>query len=145
MLSELITLPISRPDIFAKGILKSTVSGILLFGPPGTGKSMLGKAIATESGANFLSISGGDIAHKYMGEGEKNIKSIFSLARKLAPCILFFDEIDSMMRVRDQGSGSGRRELMNEFMLEWDGYVFYIYLYLLWKVRKKKNQKKINK
>jgi SpoVK/Ycf46/Vps4 family AAA+-type ATPase len=104
-----------------------------LFGPPGnylidqgTGKTMLAKAVAQSSGAWFMNVSLSDIFDKYVGEGEKNVKAIFSLARKLnGPCVIFLDEVDALFGTRrSDGSGSNRREVLNEFMSEWDGYMY---------------------
>ncbi|KAL0097454.1 P-loop containing nucleoside triphosphate hydrolase protein [Phycomyces blakesleeanus] len=122
-LQTLISLPLVRPDLFQHGILKRNfISGVLLFGPPGTGKTMLAKAVAKESGSRMLEIQSSDIYDMYVGEGEKNVKAIFSLARKLAPCVVFIDEVDSIMRKRRSDTNSGlHREIINQFMVEWDG------------------------
>jgi SpoVK/Ycf46/Vps4 family AAA+-type ATPase len=84
---------------------------------------MLAKAIAKSSGAWFMNVSLSDIFEKYVGEGEKNVKAIFSLARKLGgPCIIFLDEVDAVFGTRRSDSSTNtRREIMNEFMAEWDG------------------------
>ncbi|KAJ8653814.1 hypothetical protein O0I10_010495 [Lichtheimia ornata] len=122
-LQSLITLPLVRPDVFRKGILKDNfISGVLLFGPPGTGKTMLAKAVAKESGSRMLEIQASDIYEMYVGEGEKNVKALFSLARKLSPCVVFIDEVDSLLgRRRSDSSSNSRREIINQFMVEWDG------------------------
>ncbi|KAJ3346787.1 hypothetical protein HDU91_006957, partial [Kappamyces sp. JEL0680] len=124
LLQTLITLPLLRPAYFTSGILsRSSINGVLLFGPPGTGKTMLAKAVAKSSGAWFMNVSLSTVFEKYVGEGEKNVRAIFSLARKLGgPCVIFLDEVDAVFgtRTRDS-SGSSRREIMNEFMSEWDG------------------------
>lgn len=73
-LYELITLPLDRPDLFTSGILREAVSGILLFGPPGTGKTMLAKAVAAQSKSNFIAVNSSNIYDMYVGEGEKNVK-----------------------------------------------------------------------
>jgi len=73
-LHELISLPLERPDLFTRGILRQAVSGILLFGPPGTGKTMLARAVAAGSGASFLAVNSSNIFDMYVGEGEKNVK-----------------------------------------------------------------------
>ncbi|TPX58851.1 hypothetical protein PhCBS80983_g02828 [Powellomyces hirtus] len=123
LLQTLTVLPIVRPTYFEKGILsRHSMSGVLLFGPPGTGKTLLAKALAKHSSARFMSVALSDIYDKYVGEGEKNVKAIFTLARKVKPCVVFIDEVDALFGRRggvgDQGA---RREVMNEFMSEWDG------------------------
>ncbi|KAJ1655197.1 hypothetical protein IWQ61_005010 [Dispira simplex] len=121
----LITLPLIRPQFFSCGILsRYSHSGVLLFGPPGTGKTLLAKAVAKESGSTVLEIKASDILDKYVGEAEKNVRAVFSLARKLSPCIVFVDEVDAMLSSRrsgDVGSGTGKREMLTQFMTEWDG------------------------
>ncbi|KAF9429460.1 hypothetical protein BGZ76_001271 [Entomortierella beljakovae] len=128
-LQTMITLPLVRPQLFSKGLLRDEfLSGLLLFGPPGTGKTLLAKAVAKESGARMLEIKASDIFDMYVGEGEKNVSAVFSLARKLSPCVIFLDEVDSIFRARGSigagGSGGGnssQREILNQFMVEWDG------------------------
>ncbi|PHU15986.1 hypothetical protein BC332_17191 [Capsicum chinense] len=121
-LKELIMLPLQRPELFSKSQLTKPCKGILLFGPPGTGKTMLAKAVATEAGANFINISMSSISSKWSSEGEKCIKAVFSLASKIAPSIIFVDEVDSMLgRRENQEEHQAMRRLKNEFMLNWDG------------------------
>jgi len=100
IMNELITLPLLRPELFKTGILKETTTGILLFGPPGTGKTLTARAVASQCGANFLNIQMSNVQSKWVGENEKNVKAIFSLARKLSPCVLFIDEIDALLQTR---------------------------------------------
>ncbi|PNY01520.1 peroxisomal biogenesis factor 6-like protein, partial [Trifolium pratense] len=96
--------------------------GILLFGPPGTGKTMLAKAVATDAGANFINISMSSITSKWFGEGEKYVKAVFSLASKIAPSVIFVDEVDSMLGRRENpGEHEAMRKMKNEFMVNWDG------------------------
>ncbi|KAG2206699.1 hypothetical protein INT47_003641 [Mucor saturninus] len=122
-LQSLISLPLIRPDLFKKGILKKNfIPGVLLFGPPGTGKTMLAKAVAKDSGSRMLDIQASDVYDMYVGQGEKNVKAVFSLARKLSPCVVFIDEVDSLMNKRGSDySSKSHREIINQFMVEWDG------------------------
>jgi SpoVK/Ycf46/Vps4 family AAA+-type ATPase len=94
----------------------------LLFGPPGTGKTLLAKALATEAGANFISITGSTLTSKWFGDAEKLTKALFSFATKLAPVIIFVDEIDSLLGARGGSSEhEATRRMRNEFMAAWDG------------------------
>ncbi|KAI3449499.1 hypothetical protein Pfo_006164 [Paulownia fortunei] len=121
-LKELVMLPLQRPELFSKGQLTKPCKGILLFGPPGTGKTMLAKAVATEAGANFINISMSSITSKWFGEGEKYVKAVFSLASKIAPSVVFVDEVDSMLGRRENpGEHEAMRKMKNEFMVNWDG------------------------
>ncbi|KAI9597548.1 hypothetical protein BDF19DRAFT_435455 [Syncephalis fuscata] len=122
-LQTLISLPLLYPNHFAHGVLSDhALTGILLFGPPGTGKTLLAKAVAAESGATMLEIKGSDIYDKYVGESEKNVQAIFSMARKMSPCVIFIDEVDALFNSRgSDGVSSGKRETVNQFMAEWDG------------------------
>lgn len=113
-------LPLRRPDLF-KGLLKPC-RGILLFGPPGTGKTMLAKAIANEAGASFINVSMSTITSKWFGEDEKNVRALFTLAAKVSPTIIFVDEVDSMLGQRTRVSEhEAMRKIKNEFMTHWDG------------------------
>ncbi|MFS8014295.1 putative transcription factor interactor and regulator FHA-SMAD family [Helianthus anomalus] len=121
-LKELVMLPLQRPELFCKGQLTKPCKGILLFGPPGTGKTMLAKAVATEAGANFINISMSSITSKWFGEGEKYVKAVFSLASKISPSVIFVDEVDSMLGRRENPSEhEAMRKMKNEFMVNWDG------------------------
>lgn len=96
--------------------------GILLYGPPGTGKTMIAKAVANESGANFICINGPEVASKWMGESEKAIRDAFKKAKQIAPCILFFDEFDSIAPIRGKGeSGSAWEKVVNQLLTSMDG------------------------
>ncbi|KAL6499481.1 hypothetical protein OROGR_027391 [Orobanche gracilis] len=121
-LKELVMLPLQRPELFTKGQLTKPTKGILLFGPPGTGKTMLAKAVATEAGANFINISMSIISSKWFGEGEKYVKAVFTLASKISPSVVFVDEVDSMLGRRENpGEHEAMRKMKNEFMMNWDG------------------------
>lgn len=123
-LRTLTSLSLARPDAFTYGVLATDkIPGLLLYGPPGTGKTMLAKGVAKQSGATVLEVSGADVNEMWVGEGEKNVKAIFSLARKLSPCIVFIDEADAIFRSRvSAGESHGtHRELINQFLREWDG------------------------
>ncbi|XP_071702491.1 uncharacterized protein [Rutidosis leptorrhynchoides] len=121
-LKELVMLPLQRPELFCKGQLTKPCKGILLFGPPGTGKTMLAKAVATEAGANFINISMSSISSKWFGEGEKYVKAVFTLASKISPSVVFVDEVDSMLGRRENpGEHEAMRKMKNEFMMNWDG------------------------
>lgn len=120
-LQELVMLPLRRPDLFNGGLLKPC-RGILLFGPPGTGKTMLAKAIANEAGASFINVSMSTITSKWFGEDEKNVRALFTLAAKVSPTIIFVDEVDSMLGQRTRvGEHEAMRKIKNEFMSHWDG------------------------
>ncbi|TVU11987.1 hypothetical protein EJB05_45601 [Eragrostis curvula] len=121
-LDELVTLPMRRPELFAHGNLLRPCKGILLFGPPGTGKTLLAKALATEAGANFISITGSTLTSKWFGDAEKLTKALFSFASRLAPVIIFVDEVDSLLGARGGSfEHEATRRMRNEFMAAWDG------------------------
>ncbi|XP_073223232.1 uncharacterized protein [Cicer arietinum] len=120
-LQEVVMLPLRRPDIF-KGSLLKPCRGVLLFGPPGTGKTMLAKAIANDAGASFINVSMSTLTSKLYGEDEKNVRALFSLAAKVAPTIIFIDEVDSMLGKRSESyEHEATRRIKNEFMSHWDG------------------------
>uniref|UniRef100_M4BCU1 Peroxisomal ATPase PEX6 n=1 Tax=Hyaloperonospora arabidopsidis (strain Emoy2) TaxID=559515 RepID=M4BCU1_HYAAE len=118
---DVVQLPIKHPELFASGVRQR--SGILLYGPPGTGKTLLAKAIATESNLNFLSVKGPELLNMYIGESEKNVRQIFAKARNCRPCILFFDELDSLAPMRGRGSDSGgvMDRVVSQLLTEIDG------------------------
>jgi len=120
-LKEMIEWPIKYKDEFEKiGI--EPPRGILLYGPPGTGKTLLAKAVATESNANFISVKGSDINQHLLGETEKAIKNIFKKARQLAPSIIFFDEVDTIMGARMSGRLQDYHEKsVTQLLIEIDG------------------------
>ncbi|KZV52133.1 hypothetical protein F511_07088 [Dorcoceras hygrometricum] len=121
-LNELVILPMQRPELFSHGNLLRPCKGILLFGPPGTGKTLIAKALATEAGANFISITGSTLTSKWFGDAEKLTRALFSFASKLAPVIIFIDEVDSLLGARGGSfEHEATRRMRNEFMAAWDG------------------------
>jgi len=118
---EAVEWPLKFPEKFKKFGIKPP-KGVLLYGPPGTGKTLIAKAVANESEANFISIKGGQILSKWLGESEKAVRKIFRKARQVAPCIIFFDEIDAIAQMRgiDEGSRAVER-VLNQLLTEMDG------------------------
>ena len=100
--------PIKRPELF-NSIGVSNSGGVLLWGPPGCGKTLLAKAVANESGANFISVKGPELLNKYVGESERAVRQVFARARTSSPCVIFFDELDALVPRRDDALVSGRR------------------------------------
>lgn len=116
-----ILLPLKYPHIFFTSNVLKPSRGIILYGPPGTGKTMLAKAIASEANVPFISLSLSVLENKYFGESNKLIQGTFSLARKIMPCILFFDEIDGLMRQRNDLDQSAVYGFKTELLSQMDG------------------------
>ncbi|MCY3411496.1 MAG: CDC48 family AAA ATPase [Candidatus Heimdallarchaeota archaeon] len=119
-LKEAVEWPIKYRDIF-EHLEAKPPSGILLFGPPGTGKTMLAKAVANEAEANFISIKGPELLSKWVGDSEKGVREIFRKARSATPCIIFFDEMDSIASSRNSNSSEVIKRVVSQLLTEIDG------------------------
>ena len=120
-LQEAVEWPLRYPDLYTK-LGHTMPKGLLLYGPSGTGKTLLAKAVATESEANFISVKGPELLSKWVGESEKGIREIFRKARQASPCVVFFDEIDSIAPIRGMGGVMQVTERMvSQLLTEMDG------------------------
>jgi ribosome biogenesis ATPase len=122
-LTMAIALPIACPTLF-KSVGLSAPMGVLLFGPPGCGKTLVAKAVANQSGASFISIKGPELLNKYVGESERGIRLLFQRARSSTPCVIFFDELDALCPKRGNGgpsSDSVSERVVNQLLTEMDG------------------------
>merc|ERR1711988_729573 len=122
-LQEMILYPIEHPEKFEKFGMQPS-RGVLFYGPPGCGKTLLAKAIANECQANFISIKGPELLTMWFGESEANVREIFDKARAAAPCVLFFDELDSIAKARGGGggdAGGAADRVINQVLTEMDG------------------------
>merc|ERR1712157_446050 len=122
-LQEMILYPIDHPEKFEKFGMQPS-RGVLFYGPPGCGKTLLAKAVASECSANFVSIKGPELLTMWFGESEANVREVFDKARAAAPCVLFFDELDSIGTARgsSQGDAGGAGDrVMNQLLTEIDG------------------------
>src|SRR3989344_8849326 len=120
-LKEVVQWPLESPEAFTRlGIKPPT--GVLLYGPPGTGKTLLAKAVATESGANFISVRGPEVLSMWVGESERMIRDLFKRAKQVAPSVIFFDEIDSIASKRGLDAGSRAYEnIVSQILVEMSG------------------------
>ena len=113
--------PFLKPGVFAK-FKKRAGGGVLLYGPPGCGKTMIARAVATECQAEFMSIGIADVLSMWIGESERNLASLFEKARHSRPCVLFFDEIDALAYSRSKAQSEHTRQVVNEFLAQLDGF-----------------------
>jgi len=120
-LKQAVILPIQRRDLFAGSDLMAAPKGVLLHGPPGCGKTMVAKATAREAGARFINLDISSLTDKWYGESQKLAGAVFTLAKKIQPCIIFIDEIDSLLRVRSQQDHEATAMIKAQFMQLWDG------------------------
>ncbi|KAI5190033.1 transitional endoplasmic reticulum ATPase [Nematocida minor] len=121
-LREMVQYPVEYPDLYREFGM-SPSRGVLFYGPPGCGKTLLAKAVASQCNANFVSIKGPELLTMWVGESEANLREIFDKARAAAPCVLFFDEIDSIARARggDRNTSGGATQILNQMLIEMDG------------------------
>lgn len=121
-LQETVQYPVEHPEKFLKFGM-SPSKGVLFYGPPGCGKTLLAKAIANECQANFISIKGPELLTMWFGESEANVRDVFDKARAASPCVMFFDELDSVAKSRGNSSGDsgGTDRVLNQILTEMDG------------------------
>lgn len=119
IISEAVVWPMLRPEAFTG--LRSPPKGVLLFGPPGNGKTLIGKCIASQANATFFSISASTLTSKWIGEGEKMVRALFTIAKVHQPSVVFIDEIDSLLCKRNESEHESSRRIKTEFLVQLDG------------------------
>ena len=123
-LRDLVEKPLRHPDLFSRLGLPTSL-GVLLYGPPGTGKTILAKAVAREFGINFIAVHGPELFSQWVGETEENVRRIFNIARRTAPCVVFFDQLDAIAPARGTlesgASGGAQQRAINQLLAELDG------------------------
>ncbi|KHJ46771.1 ATPase, AAA family [Trichuris suis] len=118
-IKEIVVWPMLRPDIFTG--LRAPSKGVLLFGPPGTGKTLIGSCIASQCKATFFSVSASSLTSKWVGEGEKLVRTLFAVARARSPSVIFIDEVDSLLTKRSDCDNDSMRRMKNEFFSQMEG------------------------
>lgn len=120
LIVETVQLPLEQPGLLSQGLRRT---GLLLYGPPGSGKTLLAKAVATQCASTFLSVKGPELINMYVGQSEENVREVFSRARTAAPCVVFFDELDSLApsRGRSGDSGGVTDRVVSQLLAELDG------------------------
>src|SRR6056297_1314578 len=121
---ETVEMPLDRPEMFTEAGINPP-SGVLLYGPPGTGKTMLAKAVANQTNASFIKMAGSELVHKFIGEGAKLVRDLFTVARDHEPAVIFIDEIDAIASKRTESKTSGDAEVqrtMMQLLSEMDGF-----------------------
>ncbi|CDW59207.1 fidgetin protein 1 like [Trichuris trichiura] len=118
-IKEIVVWPMLRPDIFTG--LRAPSKGVLLFGPPGTGKTLIGSCIASQCKATFFSVSASSLTSKWVGEGEKLVRTLFAVARARSPSVIFIDEVDSLLTKRSDSDNDSMRRMKNEFFSQMEG------------------------
>ncbi|KAG8228227.1 hypothetical protein J437_LFUL004352 [Ladona fulva] len=122
-MKDTVILPIQRQDLFADSQLTQPPKGVLLYGPPGCGKTLIAKATAKEAGARFINLDVSMLTDKWYGESQKLAAAVFTLAAKIQPCIIFIDEIDAFLRMRASQDHEATAMMKAQFMSFWDGFI----------------------
>lgn len=121
-IKESLVFPVCHRDMFSGSALYQAPKGVLLYGPPGCGKTLIAKATAKEAGMRFINLDVAMLTDKWYGESQKLASAVFSLAVKIQPCIIFIDEIDSFLRARNSSDHEATAMMKTQFMMLWDGW-----------------------